>query len=344
MNIKYKIWAVLIIIFTLFFGQAIFTETSNYISQNVLVSLISHSAPILVTKNKNVNLSNVIFGFDINNPLKIIENEKVAADNAEVKVVSKTVETPKIQTYDTSAGVKVKNSTDYEIDTDTLINQDLKFRINSSEPSVLIIHTHTSECYLKTPDAPYEQSDSNRTQNPDYNVVRIGREFKEALESKGIVAIHDTTVHDYPSYNGSYLNAQKTIESNLKKYPSIKMVVDIHRDAIESNGNVYKLATEIDGKSTAQIMIVSGTDANGIDNPSWRENLKFALKYQRRLNLLYPNLARDIDLRRERFNTHLTLGSIILEVGTTGNTLEEAINAARLSGIALGDMLSYITD
>ena len=344
MNIKYKIWAVLIIIFTLFFGQAIFTETSNYISQNVLVSLISHSAPILVTKNKKVNLSNVIFGFDINNPLKIIENEKVAADNAEVRVVSKTVETPKIQAFDTSTGVKVKNSTDYDINIDTLINQDLKFRINNSEPSVLIIHTHTSECYLKTPDAPYEQSDSNRTQNPDYNVVRIGREFKEALESKGIVAIHDTTVHDYPSYNGSYLNAQKTIESNLKKYPSIKMVVDIHRDAIESNGNVYKLATEIDGKSTAQIMIVSGTDANGIDNPSWRENLKFALKYQRRLNLLYPNLARDIDLRRERFNTHLTLGSIILEVGTTGNTLEEAINAARLSGIALGDMLSYITD
>ena len=344
MNIKFKIFAVLTIIFTLLFGQAIFTEISEYISQNMLVSLISHSAPVLDYKTYRINLSKAVFGFDINNPMKIIENETVAADNTEVTVVSKTVETPKIEAYNTSAGVKVKNSTDYVIDTETLINQDLKFRINKNEPSVLIVHTHTSECYLKTADSPYDQSDSNRTQNPDYNVVRVGKEFKEALESKGVIAVHDTTVHDYPSYNGSYLNAQKTIENNLKKYPSIKMVIDIHRDAVESNGNVYKLATDIDGMSTAQVMIVSGTDANGIDNPNWRENLKFALKYQRRLNLLYPTLARDIDLRRERFNTHLTLGSIILEVGTTGNTLEEAINSAKLCGYALGDMLSYITD
>lgn len=344
MNIKYKLSAVLIIVLTMFFGQAIFTEISKYVSQFVLTSLISHSAPILVCEKTEVNLSKIVFGFDINKPLEIIQNETVSADNTDVNVVSKTIETPIIQTYDTSAGVKIKNSTDYEIDVDTLINQDLKFRISDSEPSVLIIHTHTSESYLKTEDINYESSDSNRTQNPDFNVIRIGKEFKDALQSKGVISIHDTTVHDYPSYNGSYLNAQKTIEDNLKKYPSVKIVVDIHRDAVESNGNVYKLATSIDGKKAAQVMIVSGTDANGIDNPNWRENLKFALKYQRRLNLLFPTLARDIDLRRERFNTHLTLGSIILEVGTTGNTLEEAIYSARLCGIALGDMLSYITD
>lgn len=342
-NKIYKILTVLTVIFTLFFGQAIFSVIGEYISQNLLNNIVSYTAPIFANKEINFSVSNILFGFDIKNPVSVIENETVVAENTNIKVVTKTIETPKVASYDTSVGVKVKNSTDYDIDVDSLINEDLKFTINKNEPSVLIIHTHTSESYLPVANDDFEQSDPHRTQNPKYNVVRVGEEFKKALEEQGFSVIHDTTVHDYPSYNGSYLNAQKTIEKNLQQYPSIKIVLDIHRDAVESEGNVYKFATTIDGKKTAQIMIVAGSDANGIENPNWRENLKFALKYQRRLNLLYPTLARDIDLRRERFNTNLTLGSIILEVGTTGNTLDEAVNAARLSGKALGDMLKYIT-
>ena len=168
-------------------------------------------------------------------------------------------------------------------------------------------------------------------------------EITKALSDNGINVIHDKTIHDYPSYNGSYANCRKTVESYLNKYPSIKIVLDVHRDAIErEDGTKVKLVTEIDGEKAAQVMIVAGSDACGLEHPDWRENLKFAMKLQRRVNLYYPDLMRPVDLREERFNQDISVASVILEMGTNGNTLEEALVSAKCVGFALADMMQYI--
>ncbi len=354
-SIMYKCAAVLTIIFTLIFGQAAINAVKVYLNQQILNIILSDGAPSLCIQ-KAPRMSDILIGFDIYNPSSIIENLPVMAENQPVEnppeekkpeqpnVTERTEPSAPAAAYNTDEGIVLKNNTDYTIDTAKLINENLDFKITKKTPSVLIVHTHTSECYQPVDAPDFEASDSHRTQNPKYSVVRVGEEFKKGLESEGIVALHDTTVHDYPSYNGSYINTMKTIEKRLAENPSIKIVIDLHRDAVEADGNVYKYSSQIDGKPTAQVMIISGSDANGIENPNWIQNLKFSLKYQRRMNLLYPGLTRPLSLVRERYNTHLTTGSIILEVGTTGNTLEEAVNAGYYSGRALGNMLGYITE
>lgn len=337
-NILYKSSLVLAIILTLFFGQAIINSIKNYVTEDFLNLVIEFASPVLDTTNQYEKLAGV-FGFK---PQKIIKNDEVSAD--EINVEERAIEASVVADYNSAKGIEVKNNTDYFVDTENLINEDLGFKISKNKPSVLIVHTHTSEAYLKTKDEDYIQSDNKRTQDPNYNVIRVGEEFKKALESKGVVAIHNKTVHDYPSYNGSYLNTLKTIEKELSETPSIKIVIDIHRDAVETDETVYKFSSEIEGENSAQVMIVTGSDANGIENPLWKENYKFALKYQRRMNLLYPGLTRPLSLVRERYNTHLTTGSIILEIGTTGNTLKEAIVGAKYAGLALGDMLQFILE
>lgn len=352
-NIVYKAAVVLTVILSLFFGQAVINSFGKYVSDEIFSIIIRYAVPLYDDGAESMaDVLNSILGFDATNPKSIIENQPVMAEKgedktdalSEVNVKERAVQASTFAEYNTARGIELKNSTNYTPDIDKLINEELSFRINKTEPSVLIVHTHTSEAYLPVETEDFVQSDPNRTQNPKYNVVRVGDEFKKALESKGVVVIHDKTVHDYPSYNGSYINTLKTIEKQIAKNPSIKIVVDIHRDAVEADGTVYKFSTEIEHKKCAQVMIVTGSDANGIENPNWRENLKFALKFQRRMNLLYPGLTRAVSLVRERYNTHITTGSLILEVGTTGNTLEEAVNAAYYSGLALGDMLGYISE
>ena len=163
------------------------------------------------------------------------------------------------------------------------------------------------------------------------------RPSSDVFRQKGIGVIHDKTLCDYPKYNSSYVKSLEVIENNLLKYPNIEFVFDIHRDAIASqDGTPTKLVCTVNGKSTAQAMIVCGTDAMGLENPNWQENLILALKIQKNLEAVCPGLMRPINLRKERFNMHKTKGSLLFEVGTHGNTLEEALNGAKLlaEGIA----------
>ena len=142
--------------------------------------------------------------------------------------------------------------------------------------------------------------------------------------------MHDKTLCDYPAYNNSYVKSLEVIENYLLKYPSIEFVFDIHRDAIaDEEGNPTKLTCKISNEVVAQAMIVCGTDAMGLENPNWQENLILALKIQKNLEQKYPGFMRPINLRKERFNMHKTKGSLLFEVGTHGNTIEEAQKAAR---------------
>lgn len=157
----------------------------------------------------------------------------------------------------------------------------------------------------------------------NYTVARVGNELTEGLQARGYNVIHDTTLHDYPSYSGSYSNSMQTV-SNILTNSSAQMIIDLHRDAV-GNGSEYGPTVKINDEVAAQLMIVIGTDAGGLEHPNWRENLKFAIKLQAKANELYPGLFRPIQLSTARYNQNLSKGAIIIEVGATGNTMEQCL-------------------
>lgn len=225
--------------------------------------------------------------------------------------------------------IRVDNKSGLDFDIDTLLNTPLDFTIGSGLPSVLIVHTHTSESFTKTASDDYEESDPYRTENCDYNVVRVGEELKNALESYGIGVIHDATIHDYPDYNGAYSRSMDTISENLQKYPSIRIVIDLHRDAIANpDGSQYKTVAQVEDKTCSQVLLVMGSSAL-VAHADWQKNLTLALKLQYAMNTLYPSLAKPILLSQYKYNQDATTGSMILEVGCAGNTLDESLCAVR---------------
>ena len=219
-------------------------------------------------------------------------------------------------------------------DVEVVVNdsdKDTKPRVFGKDPVVLIVHTHASEAYTPEPGFTYEPSDTLRTQDETRSVIRLGSEIARILEDAGIETLHDTTHNDYPSYDGSYARMQTIIESYLAQYPSIQMVLDVHRDAVEDRaGFPAALTAKIDGEEYARLMLVVGTDEGGLTHPRWQENLANALKLQALVNRSAPGLCRDIDLRTERFNQHETDGSLLCEFGASGNTLSQALRTARV--------------
>ena len=242
--------------------------------------------------------------------------------------------------YINAEGIYLKNKTDYDIDVEALLNENLNFTIDLDQPSVLVIHTHGSEAFLPAGDDLYEESDPSRTEDTKYNVVRVGDELTEALEARGISVVHDRSLYDYPSYSGSYSRSLEAIENYLEEYPSIKIVIDLHRDAlVASDGTTYKTVAQIEGQMCSQVMLVMGSNASGLQHNNWRENLKLALRLQHSMNERYPTLARPICLSRNRYNQHATTGSLLLEVGCNGNTLQEALTAIHLFADVAGSVI-----
>ena len=232
--------------------------------------------------------------------------------------------------------ISIAGSCTYIVDPRALLTQPSTFDFSADGPKVLIVHTHASEAY--TPEAGYEYTPSDflRTQDAERSVIRVGSEIARILEDAGIETLHDTTPNDYPSYDGAYARMQTIIESYLSEYPSIQMVLDVHRDAVEdSAGFPAALTCEIDGEDYARLMLVVGTDEGGLTHPDWQENLSNALKLQALLNRSAPGLCRDIDLRTERFNQQETKGSLLCEFGASGNTLSQALRSARVFADAL---------
>lgn len=242
--------------------------------------------------------------------------------------------------------VYLKNSTDLKVNIKTLLGETLKYTIegNASKPEILILHTHATESFLSTARDYYTDKDSSRTNDEASNMIALGSIVSERLKNAGFGVIHDKTLHDYPSYNESYSRAAKTINSYLKKYPSIKVVVDIHRDALSSGDtDKVKLTTEIAGKKAAQIMLVMGSQSGSVTNfPNWKENLKLAVRLQEKLETMYPSLARSISLMPKNYNESLTLGSLLVEMGTDGNSLEEVKYSAELFSNSLIALLKEI--
>ena len=239
--------------------------------------------------------------------------------------------------------ILIRNETDFGINVEEFLGDSLNLNMKGNDPKVLIVHTHTTESYSPEGASTYTTGKSDRSLDESQNMIAVGEAVCAVFNKNGIKAIHDKTVHDHPSFNGSYASSLKTIEGYLAKYPSICIVLDLHRDAfVYENGSKAKFVTNIDGKDTAQLMLVVGTNGGGLDHENWRENMKLALKLQNHIIKKYPSLMRGVNLRKERFNGHATPGSMIIEVGSSGNTLSEAIRGAVLGAEEIADFLKSI--
>lgn len=240
--------------------------------------------------------------------------------------------------------IYMKNSTGTDIDLEALFTEKCAFKIEkNSQPQVLIMHTHTTESYILHSSDYYTENDAARSLNETENMIAIGNIFEQKLNAAGISVLHDKTVHDYPSYSGSYTRSANTVKSDLSAYPSIKIVIDIHRDSVSRNSDKVKPVVEINGKKAAQVMLVMGSETGGVSNfPNWRENLKLAVKFQQKTEEMYPGLARAMMLNSGKYNQNLSVGSMLLEVGTDGNTLSEAEYGAELAADALVSLLSTL--
>ena len=243
---------------------------------------------------------------------------------------------PPVFTAEDTARVSITYNCGYRPDIEALLTQTLDWDLTGEEPTVLILHTHTTESYTQTENSTYEESSAFRTLEEACNMLAVGDRVAETLEAGGISVIHDRTFHDYPSYSGSYAASRETVETYLKEYPSIRLVLDLHRDAAEdAYGNQISTSAAVSGQDSAQLMIVAGSDAGGLNFPNWQENLSLALKLHAVLEDGNPGICRPINFCAQRYNEDLTSGSLLIEVGAAGNTLEEALTAAK----ALGDAI-----
>lgn len=261
------------------------------------------------------------------------------------QVVPRTLIPTSGQGYAAFRDVYIENRPGLPLDVAALSQMELSLDLAVEGPQVLIMHTHGSEAY--TPDEVdwYETSDTCRTTDPNYNMIRVGEEIAQVLTGMGLSVLHDKTLYDYPNYSGSYDRSLAAVQAYLAQYPSIRVVMDVHRDAlIGSDGTVYKPVTTIDGVPAAQVMLVMGSNAKGLEHPKWEENLSLAVKLQEEMNILWPTLARPIGLRENRYNQQCTTGSILVEVGSHGNTLQEALAGARMFARTAGAVLADYKD
>lgn len=239
--------------------------------------------------------------------------------------------------------VKINNNTNLSYNIPAMLQNPVKIHANTDGPQVFLIHTHSTEAYTQDAVNTYvssEPSESERTLDKSKSIIRVGDEIAQVLQSRGISVIHCREVFDNPAYSGSYGRALTAIQKQLQQTPSIQVIIDVHRDSIVTDsGKTYKTSCTVNGESMAQLMLVMGSNASGLSHDHWRENLNYAVNLQSRLTGTYPDLMRPINLRAQRFNEHLRVGSLLLEVGSSGNTLPEAISAAKLFANVLADDL-----
>lgn len=248
--------------------------------------------------------------------------------------------------FDLDNGGQVNNQT--SIPNETLLSESrcgADFTVdNTSEPLVLIYHTHTTESFEPYVRDFYDANFNYRTTDETKNMIMVGNAIQAELEAQGIGVIHAKDIHDYPSYNGSYGRSRETILPILEQYPSIKVVLDIHRDAVSGEGVAYQPFTEINGKEAAQIMIISGCDDGTLGMPDFMKNFHFACRLQERLENDYSGLTRPILFDYRHYNQDLTTGSLLIEVGSHGNTLEQVQYSGQLIGNSLGRLLNSMKE
>jgi len=356
-----KIAILIVIIVTLFFATKIVTKckTNEILQINISEELIKclnseipamestyYQANSIIKEDEEEDRKETLVGKILSIELarvkeviqdEIIENEQMqVTENDEDKMqnntsieVSTNVQTqivtqnPIAESYNVEVnGVKIKNETSFEIN-----NAILETIQNINKENVLIFHTHTCESYTPSEQFQYQQTGNFRTTDLNYSVARVGAELTNCLTTYGFNVTHNQTYHDYPAYSGSYTRSATTVGNVLKSNPS-DIIIDLHRDAIGSKSN-YDPSVKIGENVAAQLMFVIGTNGGGLYHPNWQSNLKFAIQLQQKANEMYPGLFKPMIVRNSRYNQHLGSAACIIEVGATGNTLEQCLTSMR---------------
>ena len=297
----------------------------------------SEDKVIKEVKEKYTSRSGIIRILDMELPeIKEIENitEESNEDNEGKEEQRKTVDIKDTYT-NTYGSVTVKNLTNIKLTKD-ILKPDYNVK---NKKDIIIYHTHTCESYTPTKENSYKASGNFRTTDLNYSVVRVGKELESELEKIKFNVVRSDKKHDYPAYSGSYTRSLETVEGLLDKNSKAEIVFDIHRDAVGSNSN-YAPTLEINGEKVALLMFVIGTNDGGGKHPNWENNLKFAVKVQEKANEKYPGLFRNINLRSATFNQKVTNAASIIEVGATGNTLEEACRSMKYLAEILNEVLN----
>ncbi len=236
------------------------------------------------------------------------------------------------------------NQTNYSVDTQDILDKRvpaLSNLVQSENPLVLIVHTHATECYSQSEHDSYNSQEPTRSDDTSQNVVRIGSQVAKTLEDFGIGVIHDQTLHDKASFINAYSHSYSAVKQYLEEYPSIKFVLDIHRDAItDGQGGKTKPVTIIAGEKYAQIMFVVGTDQSKKSHSGWKDNLSLAFALENKLHKTYPSLCRKTNLRSVSFNQELSNGYLLVEIGSHGNNLSEALRSADAFAVALSGLIT----
>ena len=252
-----------------------------------------------------------------------------------------TVLTKTVSTGERDHGIAILNRSGTTVDVEAALSADLTLRWEDTDlPQVLILHTHTTEGYMTHTAPYYNAADRHRTEDHTHNVCAAGEALRLTLAAYGIVAIHDTTVHDSPVYSGAYNRSAQTAEKYLAQYPTIRIVIDLHRDSIEDGGAIVRPTATVEGRSVAQMMLITGVvDTDSLPHPNWEQNLILSTHWQAALDEVSPDLMRPLNLTASRYNQHLSAGWVLAEVGAEGNTVEEAVYAAQILGRTLAELL-----
>lgn len=302
-------------------------ENPNVLIENILgvelakIKEIEQTQIIEEDQTENLATENIEQNTEIENETQenIETNTQEILENVETQIVTQN---PISESFNSEInGVKIKNETSFDI------SNIMETALEIDKNNILIFHTHTCESYTPSEKYQYQQTGNFRTTDLNYTVARVGDELSNYLLGFGFNVYHDKTYHDYPAYSGSYNRSLATVQNALKTNPS-DIIIDLHRDAIGSISN-YDPSVKIGEDVAAQVMFVIGTNGGGLNHPNWKQNLKFAIEVQQKANEMYPGLFKPIILRNSRYNQHLGKAACIIEVGATGNTLDQCLNSMK---------------
>lgn len=337
------------------------TKFSDYIEQNTSTDSLDKTIPAIMYFNntkseemqdeteleeeKSFSFIEYILNTQLAMKNNVVKKQEAIIEEAvstqEYMNIPTDVETQVMQenniptTYtNTYNSVEIKNSSKYQL-TEEILTPNIEL---SNKKDILIFHTHTCESYTPSEKFPYEMTGTYRTTDLNYSVSRVGDELEKFMTNMGYHVLHDKTVNDYPAYTGSYTRSLNAVTKYLENEEETQIVFDLHRDAVGSN-NDYAPTVKIGDEYAAQIMFVIGTDGGGLYHPNWQQNLKFAVKVQQKANELYPGLFRPIILRDSRYNQHVTKAATIIEIGATGNTLDQCLTSMKYFSHILDEVL-----
>lgn len=312
--------------------QSVTSEKITETTEKILQTTQKETAPVFKPKSSITDTDS-----DIKTLMKQAETQKYEKAGA---LKDRTYITDGVT--DTVGNVRIKNTNKTQIDASSMLNKKADLTVDRDKPAVLIFHTHTTETYQIAEREYYATDFAPRSESEQVNMIRVGKAIAEQIEKAGYNVIHDKTIYD-TKYNGAYERSRKGAEAILKKYPSIKIVLDIHRDAIQlKDGTKIRPVATVNGKKAAQIMIISGCqeEGNGVTNlPDWKYNLTFALQLQKELEDNFQGITRPLYFCARSYNMNLTHCSLLVEMGSDANTLEQAVYSGKCLGVAVGKML-----